>query len=52
MAWLGLPSSSLSAKRMGQGDRTKCGGGADGAHGPSTTLRMVPLPIGCADRED
>jgi len=36
----------------GEGDRTKCGGGADGADRPSTMLRMVPLPIACGDRED
>jgi hypothetical protein len=36
----------------GEGDRTKCGGGAGGAVRPSTMLRMVPLPMGFAHRED
>jgi hypothetical protein len=36
----------------GEGDRSKSGGGASGAVRPSTMLRMVPLPIGFADRED
>ncbi|MEA3033432.1 MAG: hypothetical protein QOH86_1448, partial [Sphingomonadales bacterium] len=31
----------------------KRGGGASlSQDGPSTRLRLVPLPIGCADRED
>jgi hypothetical protein len=29
----------------GEGDRATRGGGAYGASGPSTMLRMVPLPI-------
>jgi len=37
----------------GEGDRTKCGGGALlSQNGPSTMLRMVPLPIAFGDRED
>jgi hypothetical protein len=40
------------AKLHGEGDRTKCGGGADGAAGPSTGFQPVPLPIACGDRED
>ena len=37
---------------QGEGDRTKCGGGAFGAAHPSTSLWLVPLPIACGDRED
>jgi hypothetical protein len=41
----------------GEGDRTKCGGGAASEASltrgsPSTMLRMVPLPIAFGDRED
>ncbi len=37
----------------GEGDRPKGGGGAAlGADSPSTTLRVVPLPIAFGDRED
>ena len=36
----------------GEGDRATRGGGAEGANCPSTSLRLVPLPIGFGDRED
>ncbi len=36
----------------GEGDRSKSGGGASGALRPTTMLRMVPLPMGFAHRED
>ena len=43
--------SSLS-RSDGEGDHAKHGGGAIGAHSPSTGLQPVPLPIACGDRED
>jgi hypothetical protein len=37
----------------GEGDRPKDGGGASlSQKSPSTTLRVVPLPIAFGDRED
>jgi hypothetical protein len=45
-------SQSSLWRSHGEGDRVQRGGGAFGALSPSTMLRMVPLPIRYADRED
>ncbi len=36
----------------GEGGHPKGGGGVMAPNYPSTMLRMVPLPISCADREE
>jgi len=47
------PLSILPVREAdGEGDRLKGGGGARGAFCPSTSLRLVPLPIAAGDREE
>ncbi|HEX8448414.1 MAG TPA: hypothetical protein VF652_02380, partial [Allosphingosinicella sp.] len=49
----GSYSSSPCAKRMGRGTmRSMVEGLRQAADRPSTTHRVVPLPIACGDRED
>jgi hypothetical protein len=45
----------LPMRTHGEGNHPQAGGGVTGsacAIYPSTMLRMVPLPVGCADREE
>jgi hypothetical protein len=47
-----LAQSSTSPKAMGRGTARSAVEGLCSAHGPSTMLRMVPLPTRFARRED
>jgi hypothetical protein len=46
------PSPPCARKRMGRGTARSAVEGQEAPVSPSTMLRMVPLPIGFADRED
>ena len=48
----GLHLSSLSPQAMGRGTARSAVEGHAESESPSTTLRVVPLPIRFADRED
>ena len=47
---LNLGARSSLSRSDGEGDHAKHGGGASGAARPSTTLRVVPLPMLCMGR--
>jgi hypothetical protein len=48
----GVDPWSSPRRGVGVGDPPLVGGGAFGAARPSTTLRVVPLPMGCPHGED